>query len=374
MKMKFKYVMIAAATLLLGFASCSSDDGGDGGDTTGTKDVAVKIKRPTTYAEDASAVGVVPDMKDAEVFFFASGIIKATGTMNLAEIASGKTFTGLNSGVDKVIIVANTNLLSSPAIPTTITTEAQLNAIMLDHSAQTHFQTGVNLQGSATITGTTNVTVNVDIYPAIARYEIGEIKAMPAASNPKLPLRSFKLTGIYINNTYTKVSLDYNTVSTVAAEILNYGTTATQWTDGTYPAAFKDEWAVAGVTAGSIFAPTTIGEYWSYFVMPPVANKGTTIDSELKTSVPHIILKLEDAIVEDGLAGYPHPKNPGYITITKLKKGGTYLDNLTRGEVYQIATIEIDGADIDDPEPKTKDVEVNVIVKPWVGVPVTPEI
>lgn len=373
--MKFKYFMITAAVFLLGFASCGSEEAvTEGGGEP--KSVTVKIVRPATYAEEVTAVGVTPDIYDADVFFIGGGTVLERGSMNNAEVVSGKTFTDIPGAATEIIIVGNAGHLSSPSLPSAgpsaIDTKAKLNKVMLEHSVQADAKTDVNLLGSGAITGTGDVTVSVAVRPAISRIEIGEVGVMTAGAT--IPLADFKLTGIYINNTYTEVSLDYNIIPTALANILSYGATATEFIDGTYPIAFKDEWAVASVTAAPSFTPAVAGNKWGYFVMPPVENKGTTIDGDTKTSIPHIIIKVEDAtLASDGSSlGLP----VAYLTITKMldiNNGNAELDKLEAGKVYKIAAVAIDGKDLTpNPETGARDVEVLVSVQAWEGVDVTP--
>ncbi|MDU1891386.1 MAG: hypothetical protein E6767_11925 [Dysgonomonas sp.] len=373
--MKFKYVLIAAATLMMGFASCGSDNEVGGEDVGGTKDVTIRVTKPSTYAEEATADGVTPDVNDATLFFINSaGIVMEQGTMNAAEIAdkvNGKTFLNIPADVNKVVLVGNSTALTSPTFGT-INNETQFNAVMLEQSAQTHAKTAVNVQGTAAIAaGTGNITVTVQVRPAISRIEIGEVKVKTGVG-VGIELASFKLTGIYINNTYTKLGLDYSTLPTLATEILNYGLSAPEFTNTSYPARYKDEWAEAGVTNAASFTPTVVTDKWSYFVMPPVAGKGTTINGEQKTSVPHILIKVENAIkASDNSQLYATPK---FLTIRKLIDNSTLneLTHLLPGRVYKITAIEVDGKDLGEPEGENRDITVLVDVLAWEGVDVTP--
>lgn len=370
--MKFKYVMITAATLLFSFASCGSDETVPE-DTGEPKNVTVKIVKPTTYAEEETAVGETPVIYDAEVFFIGGGNILKRGSMSDSEAGFPvKQFQDVPAAADEIIIVGNTGALGSPLLPAaSITTKAELEAVMFEHSAQTHAETAVNLLGSGTITGTGDASVNVPVRAAVSRIEISEIKAKTTGA--VLPLVDFKLTGIYINNTYTKVSLSYADIPTLATDILQYGANDIAFTDGSYPVRFKDEWTNASVTADDSFKPANALAKWAYFIMPPVAGKGTTIDSEVHTSVPHIIVKLEDVTTGSGSGNLGF--SPAYLTITKLIDSSTSseLTHLEAGKVYKITSLDIDGKDL-NPKPETgaRNVEVTVQVQAWEGVDVDP--
>ncbi|GAB6123782.1 hypothetical protein [Dysgonomonas termitidis] len=372
MKTNFKHAIIAATALLLGFSSCSNDDANAPADDLPKKSVTVSIAVPSTYADEATAVGVTPDIAEATVFFVGGGVIAEVGTLTTAEVTSGKTFPDVPGSVTEVVIVANTaTIATSPAITTIAANDplSELNELLFQQASQTHPKTGVNVFGRATITGGAGAyTANVMLVPAISRYEIKEILADPLAA---IPLTSFKLTGIYINNTYTQIGTDYVTKPTSTANILSYGKSDAIWTNGSYPARFKDEFT--GVTGATSFTPAN---RWSYYVMPVKSLVvGTTIDGVAQSVIPHIILKIEDATA----AGYSFP-SPAYITIKDLKVGGAPLTQLEPGKVYSIggsATgdgIKIGGGNLaPDPETNaTENIQVTATVTPWTNVDVDP--
>ena len=368
MKVKFKYAMAMAAALVLGFSSCSNDNEKDAVESA-SKDVTIHVSNPSTYAEEASAVDQRPDLNDLNVYFIGAGVIKKKGTMTSAEITAGKTFTDVPGSATKVVIIGNATALASPSVSTIALNdpESKLNTLMFEQSKQTDPTTDVNVYGDATIGGTVGAeTAAVTMAPAISRIEIAKVEAKSEAAGAAIELSGFKLAGIYINNTYMECGTDYETLPADAAKVLNYGQEEDIWTDGTYPTRFKDEWT--SPTEATSFAPAT-GTKWSYYVMPVVADKGTTIDGATQKSVPHIILKITDAKAE----GYELP-NPAYVTVKELQVGGASLTVLARGKVYSIAKLSIAGENLGArPErPAMQDVLVTAEITPWTNQPVDP--
>lgn len=370
-KMKnFKYVFLMAAAIIVGFSSCSSDDETGGGVDNTPKNVTVRVSNPSTYGEEATAVGQTPALNDLHVYFVGGGVIKSIGTMTAAEVTgTGKTFTGVPGSATEVVIIGNATALTSPNVATIAANDpvSKLNKLMFEQSKQTDPTTAVNVYGEAAIAGTPGLeTAAVTLTPAIARIEIAEVKAKAAAAGV-IELTSFKLAGIYINNAYTECGTDYSELPVDAAKVLNYAPDATVWTNGSYPARFKDEWT--NPSAGTTFTPTASGEKWSYYVMPVIDGKGTTINTEKQTSVPHIVLKITDAVA----AGYTFP-SPAYITVKDIQVLGQSLTKLEKGKVYSIASLAIGGENLAaTPEtPATQDVSVKATLTPWSNVPVDP--
>lgn len=358
MKKSFKYAMLMATALVMGLSSCSNEENVDGVDNS-PKSVKVMVSTPSTYADETTAVGVTPVATDLQVYFTDGISIKAEGTMTPAEMTAGKLFTDVPGTANNVVIIANPTLVGSPATLAVGASVADLNKLMFEQSKQLDPKDKLNLLGSATVTGN---SAHVILAPAISRYEISKVEANPGAV---IKLTSFELAGIYINNTYTKCGTDYTTLPSAAADILQFGPDDTEWADGSFPARYKDEFAAP--TAGTSFTPTN---RWAYFVMPVKKNLGTTINGELQTSIPHIILKIKNAKAD----GYTFAETM-YVTVRDIKLPGavTTLEELTRGKVYTMA-FSIGGENLaPKPElPALKDITVTAEVTPWIEEPVTP--
>ena len=370
MKANFKYVMMMAAALVLGFSSCSNDNETSEPTDSAPKSVTIYVSNPSTYAEEESAVNKRPTIHDLNVYFIGAGVIKKTGTMASSDMAAGKTFDNVPGSATDVVIIGNAERLSSPAVSTIAANNpvSKLDALMFKQDKQTDPTTDVNVHGRAVITEVAGVeTADITLAPAISRLEIAKVEAKAGAD---IELSSFKLAGIYINNTYTECGTDYTTLPTAPTSILNYDKDALVWTTdaASYPARFKDEWA--NPTASTSFTPTAAGATaWSYYIMPVVANKGTTIGGVVQTSVPHITLKITDAKA----TGYILP-NPAYVTVKELQVESTSLTALEKGKVYSIATLAIGGENLAArPEVSaTQDVIVKATVTAWSGEAVDP--
>jgi hypothetical protein len=183
----------------------------------------------------------------------------------------------------------------------------------------------------------------------------------------KQPILSFKLDGIYINNTYTKLAIDSVTRPTAVGDTLNFGSAAAVWTNtATYPAAFCDN-INASASQGS-FTPDKEGDHWGYYIVPlSSANgaKGTTINGVQRPEVvPHIVLKVSDVSVE---AGQVIP-TPMYLTVRGYKtKDGKDVKQFDAGYVYYITNIAFGLEDLSiEPEADPADITVTLTVLDWV--------
>jgi hypothetical protein len=395
MKRKFKNSILAigAIVVLSAFGSCSNgeDFGGDAGEGK-TKTVKVRISTPSTYAAETSAEDVAPALDgDVYMFFIGGGIVR------MAEVAdaglletTGKTVSDIPSTVTKLVIIGNSEGVALEGGLDGITPgslESALNEIMF-------------VQANQGATGSDNVNVygyydfidneepdeiTVPVYPAVSRIEIGEVKANAGADQK---LTTFKLAGIYINNTYAKLGTDYLTLPD-ALSTLAYSSTDPVWSSptGTYSDRYCDEYTglaeADSFTPGSINIPgdgSDAGKFWSYYVLPVRAGNGTTINIEgvdrEQTSVPHIILKIEDVDDEDDVLS---PGTAYYVTITQLQVDGEFITELEKGGFYQIEEIAIGGENLSlTPEPGESDEVVELVVKatviPWNKKETTPKI
>ncbi|MDR1345018.1 MAG: hypothetical protein LBJ39_06665 [Tannerellaceae bacterium] len=366
MKVNFKYATWVAVVLLLGLGSCSNDDGNENGsESDGTlKTVKVRISRlPSTYSEGTgTAVGVTPKTNGigATLFFIGNGVVKAIETIPATpgnDIASFSDDYEIPGTVDKLVIIANSSLATDPALSTIAVndSETELNQLKFQQSNQTDPLTGVNLYGTGSLS---SGAFNVTVAPIAARIEIGKVEAKTGAA---ISLTSFKLTGIYINNTYTKLGVDRTTKPTLPAEILNYGTVSTSWTDNSYPVNFKNEYS--SVVNGTSFTPSGLNNLWYYFVIPAKANHGTIIDGKQQTSVPHIVLKIEDATA----SGYTFAA-VSYVTIKQWKTAGdVLLTEFDPGKVYSIASIAIGGENLSDKPEDGDKITVDVVISSGSG-------
>lgn len=360
----FKYAILIATTVILGFSQCSKHDDTGKVDNSSIA-VKVTISALSTYAEEVTAVDKTPDLNELHVFFTDGISINEMGAFTAAEIKDGtKTFIQVPASATTAVLIGNA--LSQPTAEA-ITTIAvgdpvsKLSALMFRQKMQTDPVKAVNLHGEAPIV---SGEANVSLYPVIARIEIARVEVNPSAI---IPLSSFKLAGIYINNTYTACGTDFSTLPTAAEDILNYGSNATVWTNGTYPARFKDEWT--NPAAGTFAEPAKPNANWSYYVVPVKAELGTTIDGVVQTSVPHIVLKITDAVA----TGYAFTPTM-FVTIKDIRIDDKSLTNLEKGKVYSIAPLLIGGENLaaSPMVSGTQGVTATATVSPWMYESVNP--
>jgi hypothetical protein len=380
MKRKIMYSVLAFGAMLSLFGSCSNDEGNTGEAAEGKpKSVTVRISVPSTYAAEATAIGKTPPFTGtAYLFFIGEGIVRAVKTAEASALksAGGETFTDIPALATGLVIIGNSTSVTLDGSLTSIAPYdpvSKLDAIMFQQANQTNPETAVNVYGYTedfeTVGDQTTATATVT--PAISRIEIGEVSAKSSGGGTAIALTSFKLAGIYINNTYTKIGTDYETLPSASGDILNYAKDATVWENG-YPARYRDEFSNS---PGTSFTPGGSNK-WSYYVFPVKAGHGTTIDGEAQTSVPHIVLKIVDATA----SGYTFP-SPSYITIKELTvtSEGGIITALRAGKVYRIDDIEIAGENLSAiPEPGDNGGATSLVVKAtltnWTDAPTTPTI
>lgn len=398
MRPKLYYLMLVIVTILIVGTSCSNDDR-DITTSSETKDVtvAVNMAKITSKAAGESAREITPEVKDLTLYFAdASDIIVSTHEFPIGLTSNGeikdndkKTFIVPSAAV-KIYAIGNTATISgSIALPTVtigVTPLSTVQASLLNIAKQTNPKTAINVKSDiATLnpptSGNINYSATLTIKPATARIEIQEIKS---DRNVSIPLTSFKLTGIYVNNTYTHFGLDE---STKGSEV-KYGKDASDapaWVyGGTFPAIFKDEPSKSGeslgVGNGTSYTPSSnAGDVWGYFLpatitndIPPASSKpGTIIDGIQYDAVPHIILKIENATSDD--ITYPSLQ---YVTIRGFKTiSGTSVTRLEAGNYYLIKSINIGGEHLSsDPEDTNVKADVTVTILKWNEVEIIPNL
>jgi len=385
MKMNFKYLMMTVV-LAIGLASCSSDD--DNVDNGGvvTKDpktvsLTLKFGKMSTYSEGSSAVGQTPVIDDAKVFFAdENNVILHQGDIEASDITSAtntgeKVFVRVPGAATKVYVVANETTITLPTVTNGTTTIAVLKATLNNIANQAHPVNEVTLQGAGTIVNTSGTyTCAIEVAPAVSRIEISQIEA-GQAPNVTIPLTAFQLDGIFINNTYTELGLDYTTLPVAAGSIINYeqGDVA-EFVGTSYPASLRD-YDASGL-GGTTLIKNPSAAVWGYQVFPLATASGTTIDGEIQTRIPHIVLRVTGAAA----TGYTIP-DPAFLTIKKfIHDDGAnpvnYVTAFEEGKVYTISNIQFGAEHLTAlPEvPTSTDVTVTVTVKDWVGVAIKPEL
>lgn len=370
---KQNYLLITAA-LGLGFASCKKDH-----DTVSpelkkeeaapkTVNVKLSVAAAKTYSEAATAVGDTADLKDVHLFFTGNTdttkIIFDYEVKNISSLkTTGETITGVPGNAYKVYAVANNGVVTLDGNLAAVKTLDDLAKISVLIDKQDDAVNSVNVVGQGLIVAGTQsgvATAHIDATPAAAKIEIGKIALKTTGA--KIPLTGFKLQGIYINNTFSKVgayksSLD--AANAVAYDSTNFKT-APYATTGKY---LSD--AINATNDATEFAATK-GKVWAYYIAPVTAADSLTlpkINNNKRTSAPEVILEIKDAKVANGVFAAQ-----AYVNITRFKdqSGNPILDFLP-GYVYTIDSIEFDGSHLSNQATvsTTTDLVVTMSVRPW---------
>lgn len=364
----FKYAILMATAIVLGFSSCSSDDENGGGTDNGQpKSVYLKIASdPATYSEGPSVTNdATVGFSSGELFFvngsgailghytISTGATSATN-INIGDITStGTTLSNLSGGISAVHIVGN--VPPGITLPTTgniSTVKAQVLGVATQSDI-----TKVNLYGdnALTLVSGNQYTTTVTLKPTVARIELANIKAGGV-------ITGFEVEGIFIDNYYKEGKVD----GSLGALVSN-GTTPAIFTDGSteYPTALKpaiyDWYSTALATTGGVVAPAT--GVWNYNVFATTAG----------STVPRIIIRLKNFTTSNSST----ISSPQFVSIKGLKENGTSLSAIKAGEIYSITAgvLQIDETVITpNPNQSTIDVEVKVELAKWKVVDVTPEL
>jgi hypothetical protein len=277
---------------------------------------------------------------------------------------------------------------TSPVIPVgSIATQTELLAIKLDADKQnvTDGKQGiyVNTFGDATLDfhsykkGDT-APVTVDMAPALSRLEIYNVTPNAKSDLVKIPIDKFTLDNIYINNVYTKLGLDGTTHAD--GDALHYGgnvlDNTSVWGDPATHYASANYYDVVNKGPATSVAPSTsAGHNWGYYITPllPVIDKtsgadigGTTINGEVQTVLPHIILKVSSiSLQSDPTTVIPGPM---YLTVKKYINSASNkaITKFEAGNVYAISDLYFGFEDLSVfPEQNPTDYTVTLSVIDW---------
>ncbi|WP_203558525.1 hypothetical protein [Bacteroides sp. 519] len=390
--MKFKFVsVLTCMALMAGFTSCSnSDDDKDIAPEHGTRAVTLKANilgaSDTRHVDDELAGGLKPAVHDLWAVFVTSGaniqkVIKLDNTEVTS--ATGQRVEDIPNAADAVYIIGNTSKFKLDGgaeivdLNAITNSEGDLKDLMFNIANQYDAAgTGVNKSDprQVNISGYTNydnttgsVTVNVDVRPSVARLEIAKISATDDSDSPL----NVEVTHVFVDNTYTKIGLDYTVVPTDALDILAFNSESPEWTTtpANYPPNFCD--AITGAAA-SEFTPAAPANVWSYYVTPG-ANHPVIKDASgnviALNATPVIVVRLKD------------PSTTGafrYVTVRRMKEAnGTIVNEFKPGYSYYIKDLKFKiGQTTTVPlDPKTTyDCDVVVEIKQWVHVDIEPEI
>ena len=386
--MKYKYSLLVI--LISGFVflstGCSNNEEIDGLPETKTKTVSltVDLGKMSTKSVGGSASSAVPEVKDLILYFHDGMRILSVQNFPISGILENPAVGTFTIPAESTGIYAVGNAKSLPGSvdlpasiitdPQTGTTLAEVKSSLLQIGVQSDARTAINLTGEASIDGVApNLTANIELVAAVARIEIKEIRSDANIGNISIPMTSFRVTGIYINNTYSEYSLD----GRKGGYEVNFGFEDPVWSDSgnadaVYPEAFKDENSRGLSGTGTVHVPSgQDNSVWGYFVPATTSQAGTIIDKVQYDAVPHIILKLEG--VESESSGY---NNPQYVTIRGFRTlSGEKITHFEAGNYYLLKSINIGAEHLSSyPERPNEKGEIYVTVKKWDEIEVTPEL
>lgn len=376
MMKNFKYAILMAVAIVLGFSSCSSDDENGGGtDNSQLKSVFLKISNgPVTYSEGGSVVDdSAVTFTDGQLFFVnGSGAIldkytissaaTAGNNINMADITTGTgvSLSNLNGGILAVHIIGNVPTgvdLTNGGINTNID---QVKATALSVTTQGDI-TDVSLYGTKTLTYVSGVQykAEVDLKPIVARIELKGISAGGA-------IDGFQVDGIFVDNYYPQGRID----GTITSTPVNNGTTPATFigdnTSSEYPATLNPsiyDWYASGMPTVSKVAAPTGDKVWGYNLFATTAG----------SAVARIVIRLSNFTTNDGST----IGDPQFVTIKGMKDGVTPLTAIKAGEVYSIAENALvinEKVVTPNPNQSTIDVEVKVTLAKWKVIAITPEL
>lgn len=371
MKTKFKYLTLAVAALLMGFASCSNDDEKGGEDQGTPKNIFLKISNaaPTSYAQGPAQGATTVGFTSGNLFLAnAAGRIVATyslssaattgNNISLTDIKAGTILQDIPGNTTSVYVVGNTAITPAP------TTVPGLESQVLQLASQSNVNS-VNLYGFNSLTapagGNTYYTCDVTLKPTVARIELTDISAGGS-------ITGFNVDGIFIDNYYSKGNVG-GTLN--VADLVSNGNAAAGFTGSSpvYPASLSGivyDWNATPLAAtANVVKPATAGNVWGYNLFASAA--GATGD------VPRIIIRLSGVTASNGIT-YADPQ---FVTIRGLLDTGIALTSIDAGSVYNIGAgaFTFTGENL-APEPNLLpiDVQVTITLVDWTVVPVTPEL
>ena len=400
-----KYLMLGLAGLA--FTACSNDD-----DLTSEsrEDGKVRVtlslgKTVSARSLGATAEGQYNNITDLKIIFYNSkgafvtipdsGYIGGVKYDN-ATAVNNAVKDGLNNSANHQVTVELKEIPSSATqiyivtnqegksgqVGTTSLDAAKKTTIFLKNQIKTDFK--VFSGEDSRMTGLAQIeadgTAKVQLRPAPSRIEMGKVTAIPIPTGETwggASIKEFKVSGFYINAFRPSGYLD--AAQEEISNAIDFENDAnhyskTYYTDNGEWGMMCDEPTDANYTykngdnTNTVYTatPSTATNWFGHMIL-----QGTPCDVIVKLSVTY-----DDNTTADK-----------FLTITKYKYAsgikddygtehiaGSYVNNFLRGHVYKLNDITFDVTDLtDSPYETTQTITATVEVRPWIGVPVTPE-
>lgn len=377
--MKLLNVLAAISITASVLFACNSSD--EVGNTPG-EPMKLKIQLATPVATRADVAPIPTDPYPSvidKVYYYVvnyQGDVLTHGAFLESEIGSPKTITTTTAAHD-VIIVANypssftaasyTSLSQIGAAVMSMADLAPATTVESDGNANDHgvkYAMMYNVEANALVpntdsgAGENDKKVTVKIAPVAARIEIAGISGtatVPAELG--FPLKSFTLSGVYLNNIYPSITLD-NYVTAAGTKIVGEDLTGrATWTyDGLGTAAYQGD--VEYAPANGV---------WAYHIAPV---------SDV-ADLPQIVLHLTDVVYGDASNDVPATVADLYIVVRGYTLGtsgtGADVEAFVRGKVYKISDIEFNKQHlVTTPEPEESVVTATIQIEGWTFEPITP--
>jgi len=359
------------------FVSCSESE--DLQDVIGQeKEISLSIiASPSTRSVDeVSAIGVIPIVKDAIIYFISNSTVVHYERVYAGEsgsISRQMTFK-IPQNSDRVIVFGNqSTTLSSDrvfAIGTSVDDLMKFQVSLERHYNLSPSSVFVYGESNIRLASKGSLSADVIVLPSLSRIEISSVESLLRA---KHYVSAYTLSGVYINNTYESLGLDQRTTTGELSGIINYDRTSNVW-KSSYPAPFHD--IVTNVArSGMKVSPPAPYKLWSYYIHP-LKDNAPTIDGQKQGLVPHIVLKFNNVQI-DGKSGVVEE---AYLTISGFINASTQeaITSFDRGKVYSISSISFGGENLSFSPGSAPDVIVDStdpnppVVPPIVTPPVTP--
>jgi hypothetical protein len=406
----FKFAAAAIATMAV-LSSCSKE-GENPGASDKSSDVVIGITfgDPNTRAIEAKVADEAKaELKTAHIFFYSSmgNIYKhvylttdsSKPTTNIAEWDKLGDLTnetkndlvvikGVNNSATKCLVVLNepANLITADM------TDKQISVIedLVINAKDFYAKAGINavmLKGHGEVSQTdtektssegVNYTREVDVVASAigTRVQLGKITGVDdsglAGTSDDVVIKSFKVAGVFVNWTNSKVTLGKADGAGTYADALevdngqtetNYGGITDKYTTGQSGEKLADYASVLSSNTSKEVAPAS-GNWWGYNLIPHKGN-----------DVPHVIVKFTEVVYTIGGGAditLGSDTNPMWITVSKYYEGTTPIAKFARNNVYSIANLDFKVSDLAElPEMGESDVRAHVTVTPWANTDVT---
>jgi hypothetical protein len=211
-------------------------------------------------------------------------------------------------------------------------------------------------------------TTKVVLEPVGSRLEVGRITATNTAANVS-NIKSFTVGGIFINNYYGQMAIDGSS----ASAITDNGSTESNYTASYYAtnaAALIDETAFFALDDATTYGPVTgadVSDVWGYNLLAP------SFTTPAAPVAPHIVVKIQDVVIEDGTALGDAVSYAGewWLTVRNFYDNGVKITSLDNGYVYRIKSLAFNESNLTElPEMNTIDLKVEVTPIKWTSIDV----